>query len=118
MVKRNNNIIQKKKLDKEKRFKYFFVLSMLVSVISTLTFMNSVYAESINSANIYVVGDCGSLLTYNSVPVKVTYVEYNHNGISYPAYCLDKTKARCRNNTICSISSKYGTRCRIVEKNY
>ena len=92
MIKINNNIIQKKKLDKEKRFKYIFFLSMLISIVSTITFMNSVYAESINSANIYGVGDCGNLLTYNGVPVKVSYVEYNHNGISYPAYCLDKTK--------------------------
>jgi hypothetical protein len=54
--------------------------------------MNSVYAENINSANIYTIGDCGKLLTYKGIPVKVSYVQYMHDGIAYPAYCLDKTK--------------------------
>ena len=49
-------------------------------------------AQTINSAYIYSIGDCGKLLTYKGVPVKVSYVEYTENGVHYPAYCMDKTK--------------------------
>lgn len=61
-------------------------------ILNSLTIINSVYAENINSANIYTIGDCGKLLTYKGIPVKVSYVQYMHNEIAYPAYCLDKTK--------------------------
>lgn len=38
------------------------------------------------------MGDCGSLLIYNGVTVKTTYVEYENDGVRYPAYCLNKDK--------------------------
>ena len=53
------------------------VLSILI--LNALGFINSVYATNINTANIYAVGDCGSLLTYKGIVVKVTYVEYINN---------------------------------------
>ncbi|MCI8618032.1 MAG: hypothetical protein HFJ60_07365 [Clostridia bacterium] len=51
-------------------------------------------AANINSANIFSGGDCGSLLIYKGIVVKVDYAQYIQDGISYPAYCLDKTKQR------------------------
>lgn len=55
--------------------------------------MNSVYAApEINTAYMYSIGDCGQLLKYKGTIVKTDYVQYDYNGVSYPAYCLDKTK--------------------------
>ena len=92
MNKLKNKILLNKEGKIRNRLKFIAVLSSLFTIFNTSIFLNSVYAENISSANIYGVGDCGSLLTYKGVTVKVSYVEYNHNGISYPAYCLDKTK--------------------------
>lgn len=57
-----------------------------------LAFMNAVYATSIESANLYTIGDCGALLKYRGVEVKVSYVQYSHDGIDYPAYCMNPNK--------------------------
>lgn len=92
MNKLKNKILLNKEGKIRNRLKFIAVLSSLFTIFNTSIFLNSVYAENISSANIYGVGDCGCLLTYKGVTVKVSYVEYNHNGISYPAYCLDKTK--------------------------
>ena len=87
-----NNIIKFKRKGniKNKIKKIFIIISSLV--MSFLGFSGIVYAKNINSAHIYMVGDCGALLTYKGVPVKVSYVEYTEGGVHYPAYCLDKTK--------------------------
>lgn len=61
-------------------------------ILNILGLINSVYASNISSANLYSMGDCGKLLTYKGSVVKVSYVEYNSNGVTYPAYCMDKTK--------------------------
>ena len=61
-------------------------------ILNFLNFTNSVIASNIDEANVYAVGDCGSLLTYKGVTVKTTYIEYQNDGKVYPAYCLDKTK--------------------------
>lgn len=92
-----NNIQKNNKLKNKTKVKLMGGVKILVVVIvlfilNTLTIINSVYAENINSANIYSIGDCGSLLTYKGVPVKVSYVQYMHDSVAYPAYCLDKTK--------------------------
>ena len=68
------------------------LVGVLIIILSSLGFINSVYASNITSANIYKAGDCGRLLTYKGVEVIVSYVEYVQNGVHYPAYCLDKTK--------------------------
>lgn len=83
--------IRKDKKKIERGVKIFIVIIALV-ILSALTISNSVYAQNVNSANIYTIGDCGTLLTYKGNPVKVSYVQYMHEGIAYPAYCLDKTK--------------------------
>lgn len=69
------------------------IIIFLVIIFNILGMSNAVQATSINAANIYTIGDCGKLLTYKGTPVKVSYVEYNYNGVHYPAYCMDKTKS-------------------------
>ncbi len=68
------------------------ILVVIAIILNFLGVANSVNAANINSAHIYALNDCGKLLTYKGIPVKVTYVEYNENNVHYPAYCLDKTK--------------------------
>lgn len=63
-----------------------------IITLNFLSFTNSVIASNIDAANVYAVGDCGSLLTYKGITVKTTYIEYENDGKVYPAYCLDKTK--------------------------
>ena len=65
---------------------------LAIMVLNFLNFTNSVIASNIDTANVYAVGDCGSLLTYKGITVKTTYIEYQNDGKVYPAYCLDKTK--------------------------
>lgn len=67
-------------------------ISIIILILNFLGFINSVHAVNINSANLYTTGECGSLLTYKGIPVKVSYIQYSENGTTYPAYCLDKTK--------------------------
>ena len=87
-----NNIIKFKKKGniKDKIKKIFIVIASLI--LSFLGFTNIAYAQSIDTAHIYEVGDCGQLLKYKGVRVITKYVEYTYNGEHYPAYCLDKTK--------------------------
>ena len=85
-----NKIHNKNKKSNYKIKSILLVVSALI--LNFLGVVNNVYAANINTANIYAVNDCGSLLKYKGIPVKVTYVEYTANGIHYPAYCMDKTK--------------------------
>ena len=68
------------------------LLGLLLIIFYILGTMNIAQASNIESANLYSIGDCGQLLTYKGIIVKVSYVEYLQDGIHYPAYCLDKTK--------------------------
>ncbi len=70
------------------------ILLLAIFIMNGLGFMNAVYATSINTANVYAIGDCGQLLKYKGGVVKVDYVQYTDNGVNYPAYCMDKTKQR------------------------
>lgn len=72
------------------------LVAILIATLNVLGLINSVYAT--NSANLYSVGDCGQLLTYKGSIIKVSYVQYIENDISYPAYCLDKTKPGAESN--------------------
>lgn len=83
-----------------KKLKKLFIITGVVFIILVLqfcVFYNSVVATQLDSANIYMVGDCGSLLKYKGVEVKVSYVQYTDGGVNYPAYCLDKTKPGAEN---------------------
>lgn len=88
----NNKIIEFKKKEniKNKIKKVFILIASLL--MSFLGLTNIVYAGNVDSAHIYLVGDCGKLLTYKGSPIKVSYVEYSEGGVHYPAYCLDASK--------------------------
>lgn len=69
------------------------VLIMLaIIVMNFLNFKNSVIASNLQNANIQSLGDCGQLLKYKGSIVITYYAGYTYDGITYPAYCLDKTK--------------------------
>lgn len=76
------------------------LIILAIFAINGLGFMNAVYATSMDSANLYAIADCGQLLKYKGVVVKVSYVQYSYNGVDYPAYCLDKTKPRSRDTKL------------------
>lgn len=84
-----------------------------------LGFMNAVYAKPyIDSAYIYSEGNCGELLKYKGGVVETDYVKYQCNGVSYPAYCMDKTKQRSTSRTLYRICPRNNKRCRIMEDYY
>lgn len=97
MEKKEKNNIIKVEFQNKRKNKLISIAKKL-GVALTLLSLNIagvcsiVNAKTINSAYIYSIGDCGSLLTYKGAPVKVSYVEYTENGVHYPAYCMDKTK--------------------------
>ena len=76
------------------------LIILAIFIMNTLGFINSVYATEISSANLYSIGDCGQLLTYKGGVVNVSYVQYIHNGIEYPAYCVNRDKPRSRNTKL------------------
>ena len=79
-------------LKKKKRIIKKLLMIIAVFIINGLGFMNAVYATSMETANLYCIGDCGSLLKYKGGVVKVSYVQYSHNGVDYPAYCMNPNK--------------------------
>lgn len=73
----------------KKILKIIFVIVMLL-ILNSLSILNSVQAANLGNIHVYSAGDCGSLLKYKGITLKVTYVEYNSEGIAYPAYCLNR----------------------------
>lgn len=72
---------------------YKIIIAIITAITAGLCFINSVYATgNIESADLHSIGECGNLLKYKGTIVKVSYIQYENNGVSYPAYCLDKTK--------------------------
>ena len=84
-------------MKRKKSAKKKIAVIIVLLILNSFNFIYSVYATSINSVNLYTIGDCGELLKYKGVVVKVSYIQYSNNGKEYPAYCLDKTKPRSRN---------------------
>ena len=97
-------------MSKRKITIHIISILLIMMTFNFLQIMNFVYANTgtnekkeetrstLNSAYIYSTGDCGSLLKYKGTIVKVSYVEYKDEGVSYPAYCLDKTKPGAETN--------------------
>lgn len=77
-----------------KKIKKFFAMFVSFSLLNIITIFSTVQAVDINSANVVSGGECGNLLKYKGTVVLVHYVEYKKDGVSYPAYCMDKTKPR------------------------
>ena len=67
------------------------VVILLLIILNLGLLISSSFGANLESANLYGTHDCPSLIRYNNIPVRVIYVEYKNNGVSYPAYCLDKT---------------------------
>lgn len=72
-------------------------VAVSILILNFLMFFNTVTASTINDAHIYSIGDCGELLKYKGIVVKSNYVQYTKDNVSYPAYCLDKTKTGADN---------------------
>ena len=79
-------------MNKVKNISKKIVITISLVILNTMLFINSVIAGEMNSTHIYSSGSCGELLKYKGGLVIVEYAEYKDNGVSYPAYCLDKTK--------------------------
>ena len=75
----------------KKKLKLIIIIILLISM-NAFNFINSVNASNLDVANIQSAEDCGQLLKYQGSIVITYYAEYSHNGVTYPAYCLDKTK--------------------------
>ena len=90
---------------KNKKIIHIMTVLLIVMLLFILNFMSLTYANSnINSAYLYASGDCGKLLKYKGIEVIVKYVEYQNGGVSYPAYCLDKTKPGVDENSPYTVS--------------
>lgn len=80
----------------------------LMLMMNFLVFLNSVKATNIGNisqVDLRSLGNCGQLLKYKGVIVKTYYVEYSHDGASYPAYCLDKNLAGVSDDLTYSVTS-------------
>ena len=91
-------------LIKIKKILKITLIIIAILVINFLIIANTVQAINLNTANIISGGDCGSLLKYRGIIVKVYYAQYEYNGVIYPAYCLDKTKQGVTNDLSYSVS--------------
>lgn len=83
------------------------VTTAIILMMNFLVLLNSVKATNvtnISKVDLHSSGNCGQLLKYKGVIVKTYYVEYAHNGGSYPAYCLDKTLAGVSDNLSYSVT--------------
>ena len=90
---------------KNKKIIHIMTVLLIGMLLFILNFMSLTYANSnINSAYLYASGDCGKLLKYKGIEVIVKYVEYQNGGVSYPAYCLDKTKPGVDENSPYTVS--------------
>ncbi len=104
--------MKKKKNNKLKKI----ITIIAIFLINALGFINAVYAiPNIDTAYICSIGDCGQLLKYKGAIVQTDYVQYSNNGISYPAYCMDKTKERSTNRAIHRFCTRSYKRCKIME---
>ena len=67
------------------------LLVVILIILDLVIFISSSFGANLENANIYGTHDCPSLIGYKNISVRVIYVEYKNEGVSYPAYCLDKT---------------------------
>ena len=81
-------------MKKTKKVIKILLIILAIILMNCFNVINSIASTNIDTANINAVGDCGELLKYKGIVVKTFYAEYIYDGISYPAYCLDKTKSR------------------------
>lgn len=92
---------------KTKKILKKLILASSLILLSSLTFINSSNAVILDAAHVYSIGRCPFLLKYKGSMIIVDYVQYDYNGVSYPAYCLDKTKKRSRHKWIYSFNRRH-----------
>ncbi len=68
--------------------KYISILVVIIMLISLNP--NISFGATINEANLYSKGGIADLLMYNDIEVYTTIVVYSHEGVEYPAYCVNK----------------------------
>ena len=66
-------------LIKIKKILKITLIIIAILVINFLIIANTVQAINLNTANIISGGDCGSLLKYRGIIVKVYYAQYEYN---------------------------------------
>ena len=68
------------------------ILMLLVTLLSVIINNISFASTEISQAKITLRGRCGEhiRLKENGSPISGSYVEYEENGVKYPAYCLDR----------------------------
>lgn len=67
------------------------IVTIFIVLLNSVLLINSVKAATlVDTAELSTPGYCGQLLKFNGMTVKVHYVEYTKDGVSYPAYCLNK----------------------------
>ena len=91
-------------MKKVKRILKKILIAIAVLIFNTLEIINCIKTVDINIGYIKSLGDCGSLLKYKGVVVLAYYAQYEHNGVSYPAYCLNKTKQGVTDDISYSVS--------------
>lgn len=83
--------------EKTKFQKLICIFLVLITILGCFPF-NSVSATEISSADMYSTHECGYHLQFwNSAKnmwsyVITSYVVYNHNGIEYPCYCINRER--------------------------
>lgn len=91
-------------MNKTKKIIKKIIITFFIFILNSLSFFNCVQAVENFNINIYSAGDCGDLLIYKGVVVKAYYAEYTKDGVSYPAYCMDKTKKGIENGLSYNVS--------------
>ena len=86
------DVYKQQKKRRNKKIKKRILTIIIFLSLAIFTIANSVKAIEINSANIYSLGDCGTLLMRDGIYLKSEYAQYVKDGVSYPAYCLDRNK--------------------------
>ena len=94
------------------------VITIILIILNVLGVINSVNAAQITSANVYKIGDCGSLLTYKGSPIVVSYIEYVEKEEHYPAYCMDVSKPGAEKGAYTVNVQNTVNDIRSMEKNY
>lgn len=64
------------------------ILAIIIMLISLNA--NISLGANINEAHLYSKGGVEDLLIYNGIEVYTTIVVYSHDGVEYPAYCVNK----------------------------
>ncbi len=63
---------------------------LLIMILNCMLLVSTVQAVEHGQINIYTKGEFKRIIRFNGIIVKTAHAVYQHNGIEYPAYCLNK----------------------------